>query len=46
MYTLADMPKDLGFFQKRQWLLNHGQGFAHIKTEKNGNFNVQLKEIR
>ena len=24
VYTLADMPKDLGFFQKRQWLLNHG----------------------
>ena len=24
VYTLTDMPKDLGFFQKRQWLLNHG----------------------
>jgi predicted phosphodiesterase len=23
----------------------HSQGFAHIKFEKNGNFNVQLKEI-
>jgi predicted phosphodiesterase len=23
----------------------HGNGFAHITTEKNGNFNVQLKEI-